>query len=194
MVRYMQGAVVVMVMMLCAGLLVAQAGQAARGGVAVVNVQQVFDQLTERSRLQADLQERLEKLKVESDSRQAKMKTLSDDLDMLRPGTAAHLAKQNELEFKAIEMRTWQEFQRQKIERENAVQLEGLYAKVVAACGQVARTNGFSLVLFEEPATVSGPKPDVVANRISGRKVIWASKELDLTDQVVQRMNLEFGN
>lgn len=163
--------------------------------VAVVDLVALFDALKEKMQIEADLKARLDKVMQEEEERKTALKKMQDDLSILAPATPAFEQKQNELEKGAIEMQAWMKFENNKFNRERAVRIEALYRKMLEAIGQVAKQNGCDVALFKErPVNFSNAKPEDLQRLIESRKVLWSADELDLTEQVVQKMNNEYAN
>jgi len=169
-----------------------QASGASKSPVAVLDVQAVFDQLDERTQIQANLQTQKEELRQEAEDRRQQVNQLQQDLSILQPGSDQYKQKQRQAQLKAIELKAWMEFQNRRVESENALQLERLYRDVVQAAGRVAEENGFELVLLREEVDFENLKPKQVGAKIYNRKVVWAKSGLDISDLVIQRMNTEF--
>lgn len=163
-------------------------------GVAVVDVQRAFDSLKEKSQIEADLQTQADKVKQEDQERTTKIKELQQDLSILQPGTAAYEKKQEEFERAALDRQVWLNFQQQKLNRERAVRIENIYKKMLNAIGRTATQNGYQIVLFKEPPVQFSnvTKPEQISALIQVRKVLWSADELDLTDQVIQKLDNEF--
>ena len=163
--------------------------------VAVVDIVMVLESLKEKVQVEADLKTRLERLNEDEQNRKKDLQALQGDLEILAPGTPAFQEKQDELEKGVIELQAWKGFQQKKLYRENAVHIENLYRKATESIGAVARENGYDIVMFKEkPVDFSSAKPEALSTLIQVRKVLWVSDELDLTEQVIQRMNNEFTN
>lgn len=163
--------------------------------VAVVDIMAVFESLKEKVQVEADLKTRLERINEDEQNRKKDLQALQGDLEILAPGTPAFQEKQDELERGVIELQAWKGFQQKKLHRENAVHIENLYRKTIDSIGAVSRDNGYDIVMFKEkPVNFSSAKPEALPTLIQVRKVLWSSDELDLTEQVIQRMNNEFTN
>lgn len=178
-----------------AGLMGAQAASKARPvSVAVVDIKRLFESLQEKNQIEADLNSRRQKLADESNRRKAELEQMKSDLEtVLQPNTPAYNEKQNEMERKAIDFQAWVQYQNNRLARENVLQSESLYLRMSDAIGQVAKDNGYDMVLFKErEVSFSGAKPEQLTALIQGRKVLWASDDLDVTDLVIQKMNNEF--
>jgi Skp family chaperone for outer membrane proteins len=163
-------------------------------GVAVVDVQKAFDALKEKTQVEAELQTAADLVKSEDTKRQTKLKELDQDLKIMAVGTAPYEKKQEELERAALDRQVWLQFQQAKLNRERAVRIEAIYKKMLETVGRVAQANGYKLVLFKEQDVnlSSISKPEQISAIIGSRKVLWASDDLDLTEQVIQRLNNEF--
>lgn len=163
--------------------------------VAVVNVLSVFESLKEKLQVEANLQSRAEGVKLDMQDRKRMLEELKSDLDILAPDTPAYNEKQAKLEQNFIESTAWGNFQNQKIAQEQVIQYERLYQKMMEAIGTIGRENGYDLVLFKEkPVNFRGAKPETIPRIIQSRKVLWSGDNLDLTDEVIQRMNNQYSN
>lgn len=164
--------------------------------VAVVDVQKAFDSLREKTTIEAELQTKADQVRQEDEQRKNAIKGLQEDLQILAPGTAAYENKQEELERAVLDRQVWLNFQQSKLNRERAVRIENIYKKMIETIGRVATSSGYKVVLFKEPEVrfTNVQKPEQISALIQVRKVLWAADELDLTDQVIQRMNNEFQN
>ncbi len=177
------------------GSAVAVVGTARPTAVAVVNVQEVFESLEEKTQVETTMKAQLDSLNEQEQDRKKELQALQADLEILAPGTPAFTEKQHELERKSIELQAWRGFQTQKLQRERGIQIEMLYRKVIDSIGQVAEQNQYDIVMFKESAVnFQGAKPEALTALIQVRKVLWAADDLDLTNNVIQMMNNEFSN
>lgn len=176
----------------------ASAAQALKGrptAVAVCDITRAFDALKEKAQVEADLQTRTQNLQQLENDKKNELRQLQSDLELLAPDTPAFEQKQMELERKSVELQAWAAYESAKLQRERAVQIEGLYRKMVDAIGRVAKENGFDIVLYKEPAiNFRGAKPEQLAPLIQMRKVLYTADNLDITDLVLNTLNNEFVN
>ncbi len=188
---------VLLALLVISGVVLAQAA-AARGrptAVAVVDVQRVFESLSEKTQSEADLQTKADRVKAEQQERQRKLEQMQKDMEVLTPGTDAYNTKQDELERQAVELQAWSQFQTNKLNRERSIQIEALYRKIVDSIERFAKASGHDLVIFKEGnIDFRNANPQQLAALIQVRKVLWSAPDLDITDQITQRMNNEFKN
>ncbi|QNN22869.1 OmpH family outer membrane protein [Planctomycetales bacterium ZRK34] len=185
----------VVVALVGAANLVAQGKAARPTSVAVVDVQQVFNALDEKSTVEADITQQTEQLQKEEQDRQTELKALQADLGILAAGTPAYQETQTKLENKALEFQVWKQFNQRKLEREKVVRLEALYRKVVDAIGGVAKQNNYDIVMFKDSTgDLKGENQQQLAAMIQVRKVLYSNPDLDITDQITQKLNNEWNN
>lgn len=164
--------------------------------VAVVNIEEVVGALTEKQQLDAQMKAKRDGLAAEQNARQKRIEKLEFDLNALRVGSADYEAKQAELQKAVLELQVWVRFEQQKAARELGLQTERLYKKIVAGCQRVGQDSGYDLVLFRESEVEINnfETPQQLQALIQLRKVLYASEQIDLTDEVIQRMNNEYEN
>lgn len=176
------------------GLYVTAGGQAGGAGptkVAVVNLQQVIN----KAKLQADNraanQKRAEELKAEQKKRQEHIVQLQNEIDPLAPGGDAWRTKRDQIQQKTLELRVWAEMQEQNTQLEQARQFAVIYQAATEAAAAVAKSAGYDIVLQ------TGELPDLLRLNIQQlqtvvqtRKVIYASDRVDITQAVLDRINV----
>ena len=191
-------AVVAAAAVLVGGYVTATASGLLKGtptAAAVVNVQAVFDALKEKTTIEAELQQRGEKLQAEQQDRQKQIQQMRSELDLLTPGTENFRKKQEELERTAIELQAWVQYENQKLQRERGIQIEGIYNKTLKAVADVAKANGYQLVLFSEgPPDLRWENAQQLSALVQLRKVLYYDPALDITELVTQKMNNDYQN
>jgi len=178
-----------------AGALIGQAAsmRAQPTAVATVNVQEVFNNLKEKTSLEAQMQSRTEQLQQQEQQRRQSIEQLRQDLDVLAPGSDAYQQKEQELQQKVIDLQVWTQFKQQQMRVERGLQVEGLYRRTLNTVQRIAQDNGYDLVLFEEQEPdFNYENPQQLLTVIQMRKVLYASDQISITDQVIQRMNNEY--
>jgi len=179
------------------GFVAADAGMKGRPtSVAVVDVEKAMNSLDEMSAIEAGMKVQLETVKQEQTERQNKLKQLQEDLNLLQPGSSAFKDKFNEFQLRAIELDSWFKFQQNNLNRERILQFGALYRKLTDHLQRVAAENGYDVIMFkeQEAPNFDNVKPEALATIIGMRKVLWARSDLDITDQIVLRMNNDYKN
>jgi Skp family chaperone for outer membrane proteins len=162
--------------------------------IGVVDLEKVYNNLDSRS----DLVERIEamqtKMTEDASSMQEELEMLSAELESLSPGSKAMI----EMNDKAISisgrLRAFETYGALLIERERAADLRDSYDKIRDEAGVLSGIMGVDLVLLND----SIPMVDLAdaagtLQQISARRVLWASQTLDMTDQLIERLNGQGG-
>lgn len=161
--------------------------------VAVVDIEQVFNQLKQKQAIEADFRSKADGLQAEEKQMKTKISDLQAQLDLLPPTEDSYKQKEAELQKAVLELRVWVQFQQAQQAREQAIQLENLYRKTTETIGAVAQQSGYDLVLFKEGMpTFEGANAQQIMAQVSFRKVLWAADASDLTNAIITRMNNEF--
>lgn len=168
-------------------------GQAAPTKVAVVNLQDIINDCAQQTKFRADNQARAESLQSEQQKRQKEIEGLTTAIDPLQPGSDAWMKKRDELQQKTLELRVWAEMQQQNSQREQARQFAAIYKAATDASATVAEAMGYEIVLQ------TGALPDLMRldvqqlqTVVQTRKVVYAGKNIDITQAVLQRVNAQF--
>jgi len=163
--------------------------------VAVVNWEKIYTELKEKQAVEADIQSKIDKFNEQQEKRKKNIEELRADIDLYAPDNPTFEKKQEEVDKKVVEYLTWKDYTQRKLNDERIIQIENLYRSITDAVGLVAAENGYDLVLSREgEPSFKDANLQQVLNLIALRKVLWADESVDLTDQVIQRMNNEYEN
>ncbi len=169
------------------------AQQAAPASIAVVDVQKVLNNCKEKAAIDADITTATETLKAEVDGHKHELRQLESDLELLDPGSAAWKAKREEIDRKIVSAQVGSKYGELKIAREQILRYENLYNKLREACAEVAKANGYNMVLTKDPAKLQrSQNANQLVNQIASRKMLWAADDLEITDEVLQKMNTDW--
>jgi Skp family chaperone for outer membrane proteins len=164
--------------------------------IAVVDIESVFNKLDERERVQADLAIMGEKAKADRDKMEEQIKALQADLELLSPNSPQYTAKVDALSQKTFEAQAWMNWKQNAVQRESKLRQIDLYRKINLAAADLARENGYDMVIFKEPpiermAQLSAQEAN---QAMSERKLIYFAPDLEITDLLIIRMNNEYKN
>jgi len=98
-------------------------------------------------------------------------------------------SKQEELQKAVLELQINVQFSQQKIATERALQIEKLYRKSNQAIEAIAQQSGYDLVLQKEgQIKTQGANLQQIMGQLANRKVLYSSKAIDITEQVIVQM------
>lgn len=162
--------------------------------IGVVDLEMVYNKLESRAGLVKRIEDMQRKMAEDATSMQDELEMLSAELESLSPGSKAMI----EMNDKAISisgrLRAFETYGALLIERERAADLRESYDKIRDEAGELSKIMGIDLVLLND----SIPMVDLAdaagtLQQISARRVLWANQTLDITDQLIERLNGQGG-
>ena len=177
------------------------AGRAAAPGpavVAVVRIGPLFDGLKQRAEAAAGVDQLLGEIETEVQARKESIEALreehSNTVDAADRETLA-----DEIALETLKNDFWLQTAKREHELDKAVRLQDLYKKVFDAIQTLALTEGYDLVIVDDSAAEltfersSRVLPQAqVLQQLAMRKLLFVNPSLDITEDLIMRMNNEF--
>lgn len=158
--------------------------------VAVVDLQAVFDGARILETFKADAGKLTADFQSQRDAKQKELEKLRFELEPLDKSSDEFRKQAEALQYKAYEFKLWSEFQAAKIQHEQGLQLHKLYRDTRTVVAQIAKEQGYDLVLYSEgDAEINWNQVNELNAQVQLRKVLYASDQVNITDQVIQRLN-----
>ncbi len=180
------------VLLMGIGVAFAQQLKAPPTSVAAVDLQEVFDKAKLREVIRAEQQKRGEQLQAEQKDRQQKLAAMEQDLKVMKVGTPEYAKMQDDMAMKALEYNNWLQFENAKLMRDQGVNLEKLYRYTLESIEKIAQERGIDIVVYKETApNFQWENPQQLSAQIQIRKVLYAADSVDITNDVIQRLNNE---
>lgn len=161
--------------------------------VAAVDIEKIYrslDQLKAAESQNLALRNELEKrLATMTET----VKSMQEDLDSFQVGTPAHNDAQNKVILKAGDLNALQSYAKLKMESEQANSIRETYISIRTACALLAKEQKIDFVFIDD--TVPGISPtnlEGTMQQISGRRMLYSSPALDITDALIEKMNSDF--
>ena len=177
------------------------AGRAAAPGpavVAVVRIGPLFDGLKQRAEAAAGVDQLLGEIETEVQARKESIEALreehSNTVDAADRETLA-----DEIALETLKNDFWLQTAKREHELDKAIRLQDLYKKVFDAIQTLAMTEGYDIVIVDDSGDElpfdrsSRVVPQVqVLQQLARRKVLFVNPTLDITEDLIMRMNNEF--
>ncbi|MBU0718029.1 MAG: OmpH family outer membrane protein, partial [Planctomycetes bacterium] len=144
--------------------------------------------------LEASFDQTRRQLGEQRDALQGRIDRLRRALqEELQPGTADYRARSKELALLEAEMQYFIESKGAEIEQGLAESLRSIYDDIHATVQVVAEDRGIDIVLAADQMPSEAPQaPTQVRQQILLQKVLYWTPRVDLTDDVVARLNTEY--
>ena len=186
-----------------ASLALAYQGGASRVGqpsaVATVNLAVVMEKLEQKSSAQANLRAMAEKLNDDDKAKKDELTKLQGDLKAMAEDAPGREALQEKLAMSTLQYQAWAKFSSEKIDIEKALVLEDLYKSIKEAAKQTAVAARLDLVLIDDSQGELTKSADSrisreaqIMQQVAERRLLYANPEIDITDDLIERMNNAF--
>ena len=165
--------------------------------VVTFNIEKVTADLTERADAEVKLRDLIMDIEEE---KQAKFKQIEEVTTAIESASDADRALMEEqIDQLKLSALSFQRFSLSQIDVERSLMFRDLYQKIKAAVGEVAVENGYDLVLISDDnrEIIVNPNMQVkrefqVREQIEVKRIMFASSQIDITEQIVTHMNLEW--
>jgi Skp family chaperone for outer membrane proteins len=169
------------------------AAQAAPCAIATFDLEKTFNTLEEKKAADAELTRTAEEMKKQSDEQAKRLKAMETELQDLQPGTPRYKEVMEQASRASYEYQAQVEFFRAKLDSERAKMMHKVYESIRTAAEQMAKERGLVAVLVDDSITPIPPGTEEEINRqISARRMVYTSPDVDVTDELISRMNALF--
>ncbi len=175
------------------GVMLAQGGTGSVK-VAVINLPEVSERYNKTADLELHFEGIRKKLNEQRNAMSAKVEKMARSLqEELKPGTEAFDKRRKEVAMQEAELQWFVEAEGKKVEQGLADALRKIFTDIRAVVADVARDRGFDIVLASDRVPDNAPSsPGQVRQHILLQKVIYWNPNVDITDEVVQRLNARY--
>jgi Skp family chaperone for outer membrane proteins len=185
------------------GALVSVASQQAGAGarmapaparVATVDIVKVIERLNERSDWEVQITTIGKKVQEEYAARRKALEDMARQLE-----TASDADRQglrDRLAFDQLQFEQWERIKKVEVDRERALMWQSMYRNVRSESQKLADAEGWDVVLVNDGVSeiqlqrdANTPLEQQAQEQIVRRRILYAAKAIDVTDQLVVRMN-----
>lgn len=161
--------------------------------VAMVNLEKVINNLEELATRNAEVTALREELQKGVDAKGAELSKMGDSLKILQPNSPEHKKTQQEALRKRVEIEVDGKIAEQLLDQKKAEVHRGLFIKIQDAVNRLAKQRGYALVLSHdgEIDIIEGQEGQVT-RQIAMRRILYADKSLDVSDELLGMMNNEW--
>jgi len=159
--------------------------------VAVVHVASVSEQYSRTRDLEAQFESLRARLGQDRDAQRDRIERLKRSLqEELKPGSDEFRERRKELAIREAELQVFVETEGQKIEEGLKSSLRGIFSDIQAVVSEIATERGIDVVLAADRLPPENPDtPTQLRQQILLQKVLFWSPRVDITDEVIARLN-----
>ena len=170
--------------------------------IATVRLSTVLEKLDQRGEALANMTAMSQQVRADEAKRKEEITKLQEQLEAMRkdlvdkPVTPEAMALQEQLAQKTLRFQAWSRFTLDRVDIEKALQYQDIYRSIKTAAAAMATANGYDIVLVDDSQGELTTTPDArvsreaqVIQQIIGRRMLYANPALDITDELITRMN-----
>ncbi len=182
----------------CGSIIVAATagGQSAApaGSVAVVNLTVVFERVQIAQDLERVFGGRKSEIQAEAETLRRDLRGLQRELDSgaFAKGSADHQDRVQRLDRKEVELQLFLRHNERSLGEQHKQWFADVYKRVTQACREIAQAAGIDVVLSDNPVNFEVPDASGLIGQFLQKQVVYASPRLDLTGQVIERVDQEY--
>lgn len=161
--------------------------------VATVDLERIFNRLDEREQADTELMRMANELQKNIDAQVRRITVLEEDLEAFEQGSDKYQETLEKLSLLSLEYQADVEWSRQMIAFQRAVILRRIYSSIREFMDKEAKERGIDIVFVDDTVVELPPGDEEETTRqISARRMLYTNPSIDITDEVIRRMNEEF--
>jgi Skp family chaperone for outer membrane proteins len=165
--------------------------------IAVANPSKILALMDETKDLKKAEEGEIQRLDAEKQTKGKELQDMKSKRDnFTRKGTPDYDKQTGELIQKSADLRVWADVQQARLTEKNKQQMKTLFDKIQSAIAEVSQQKNIDLVLTDFggdiPQDLEDIAPDRLRQIISQKSVLYAAKGVDITDDVIARLNANY--
>ncbi len=175
-------------------------GAAMPSRVATVNLGLVLEGLEQRASAETDLEQMKAKIRAEDEQWTANLQDLKAQLDEMPAANApARSALEEKTALLALEYQEWRRFKAERVDLEKSLLWRDLFISVQNGARELCEIEGYDIVMVDDSQQELMVNPEAqisregqVTQQMTSRRILYAGSAIDITDELIKRMNNEF--
>ncbi len=160
--------------------------------VGIVDMVRVFNECEQWKAINAGLTRKRQAQDQEAEKMKEEIAAKTKQIDAYHPDTPDWTRATEELLRLQTKAEVWARMEKVRVEAQKKHWVEKNYADVTRAIAEVAKKRGLVLVLTREEIEPNTEDSSRMFAQIINRKVVYSDKRLDITEDVMKRLNEEF--
>ncbi len=170
-------------------LLLAGAAAAADPNIAVIDVARVFEDYDMTRDLETVFDQARQALSDEADSRRGNIDQMRRGLAAFDPESDDYKRREQELIRAEAEFQVWSNIKERQLKADHKKWLLQIYRDTQSTVAAIATDRSIDLVLTFDKLTEDAPDSTALRQQILLQKVIYHSDRMDITDDVLKKLN-----
>jgi len=160
--------------------------------VAVVDIVKAFNDYNRTKEINEKLNKEQVELQNQRKAKVDRIEALKAQIDNLHPDSKDYYQREKELLELSIELKNFTDIKAEQIKREFQVLTEDIYKEMLKSIETVATDAGYDIVMYLDRMEIKGDTFPALLEKIRERKVLYAAKNTDITQNVLDLLNQNY--
>ncbi len=157
--------------------------------VAVCDVAELLKRNEASKDMEAVLRARQQAANREDEKRVEEIRKVKAVLDALKPGAKPHADQRRKFRKLVHDRRVWRAMEEEDFTELQRQMMQAVYRDILAAVADVARAEGYDIVLHRETAPIKSQDPAELLAKIAQRKCLHANARFDITQLALKLLD-----
>jgi len=166
-----------------------EAPQASPTRVAVCDIQLVLRECKAYKQVDAEFFAKAKAFAMEDKKRLEKIRQLKQVLENLNPNSKQYEQTLAELDRLSIERPVLAKLEEKAARRRSRRQTERIYRQILSIVADIAKKRGYDVVISRESVDITSASAAELFDKIALRKCLYYSPRIDLTDEVLRKID-----
>ncbi len=159
--------------------------------IGVVSIKQIFADSKRNAKLEKQAKAEKNRIFAELEKLTKELEASEAGLKALKPGSSDYMATIKEILQRRADLQVQQTFYEQKMALEFQRQIEKIYKEILRITGEVAEQKKLALVFAKDETEFPASSLNDTMLAIRTHKVLYSGGCLDITDEVITRLDAE---
>ncbi|NOX59668.1 MAG: OmpH family outer membrane protein [Planctomycetes bacterium] len=164
----------------------------AQSKIAVIDVARVFEEYGMTQDLESMFNARRRELADEAKERRTAIEQMRRGLAAFDPSSSDFAVREKDLIRAEVDFQVWSTYSEQKLKMSHKRWLLSIYRNTQAMVQRLATERSYDLVLTYDRLTADAPDSVTLRQQILLQKVIYHHSRIDITTEVLNRLNTEY--
>ncbi len=165
--------------------------------IATVNLAELTQHLDADAAVHRKFAAALKSLNAQIDAKRKELQQLAAPLNpdatiSFKPGSEEYRSQSKKVLKATVSLRVFQQYQGLLLREKERLEGEKSYRQINMAIAEYARAHHISLVLATDTPHYNLAKSSELIEEVSTRKVLFASRTIDITNNIIRLMNREY--
>lgn len=159
---------------------------------AVIDIVRVFNEFKQTQDINAEFETRRREVQAEVDGRDRVIETHTRELEAFAPDSTDYTTRRRELMRLRIDRDNYMKLAEFEVRDLFRIWTRKTYDRICEVAAQVAERRGFDVVVIREDLEPDIPDANTLKQQIRLRKVIYSTPRVDITEDVLSRINSDY--